>query len=175
MAFPANSSLFAANLLYQFNSPATTVFDTDVHVFKCGLHTDTGAICDPFSSSPVGYATTGDITGQTGYTGAKNLESGGSTGVPSFALVGGGTAAVVLRFGAYETTWAATTNFSSVQGAIIYDDTIAGATPAVDACLVAIRFGTVGTSGGGSFTVGWSGSAAATIGTIFTIDPNPSA
>lgn len=157
MAFPA-SSLYAATLMAGWNATATNI-DIDTNQLKIGLY-DLNTTQDPVNSSPQAYTTTGELASAGGYTrGAKNLG-----GTVTFAI----NAGIIVCSTSATTDWSSAT-FSGVKGCIIWDSI--ATSPVANPCIVAVAFGTDGSSGGGTFTIDWADGAVAN--TIFTIDPTP--
>lgn len=156
MTFPA-SSLYAANLLAAWGATATDI-DIDTHTLKVALYTDS-MVQDPTAGTALGYSATGELSG-TGYTATGANLGGTVTWAVSSGLLVCSTSAV--------TSWA-TATFSNVYGCVVYDSQ--ATSPVANAAIVAVKFGTVGSSGGGTFTIDWADSPVTN--TIFTIDPTP--
>jgi hypothetical protein len=166
MPFPTASSLYAANLLAAWGASATDIdldSTTPTNRIKVALYNDS-MNQDPLGTTPLGYSTTGELLP----TGGSNYTTGGNpVGTVTWAVNGG----LLVCSAASTVSWASA-QFSNVYGCVVYDD---GATsPVADACIVAVRFGTVGSSGGGTFTIDWADlTTPAVNNVIFTIDPQP--
>lgn len=157
MTFP-NSSLYAANLLAGWAAGATDIDLDGASRLKIALYTDS-MVQDPTGGTALGYSATGELSG-TGYTATGKVLGGTVTWAVNSGLLVCSTSAV--------TDWTGAT-FSNVYGCVIYDDS--ATSPVADACIVAVKFGSVGSSGGGTFTIDWADSPVTN--TIFTIDPTP--
>jgi hypothetical protein len=172
MTFP-NSSLYSQNIINQLLSPrvgATQAFDLNTDTFLCALYNNTMAQ-DPQSDTCLGYDANGEIT-YAGSVGGNSEPATAQTMTTIAASMNGTAPSRVICITADDVTWTSS-SFSNVYGCVIYDDTItASGVWVANSCLIAVKFGSVGSSGGGSFTVQWQDTPVA--GTIFTIDPSPS-
>lgn len=157
MTFPA-SSLYAANLLAGWGATATDI-DLDSHALKVALYTDS-MVQDPTGGTPLGYSGTGEH-GATGNYATSGAALGGTV---TWAVNGG----LLVCSTSAVTSWASAT-LSNVYGCVIWDTQ--ATSPVANAAIVAVKFGTVGSSGGGTFTIDWADSPVTN--TIFTIDPTP--
>lgn len=161
MAFPS-SSLYAANLMAGWNATASDI-DIDTHQMVAALYGGGGDTMaqDPLSNTPVGYSATGE---QTNVSGTGYVAGGANMG--AFTYTCNGT--LIVASCASDTSWALAT-LTNVIGVVVYDTD--ATSPVANACLVAVKFGSPGSSGGGTFTIDWA--ASPTTNTIFTIDPMP--
>lgn len=157
MTFPA-SSLYAANLLAGWSAGATDIDIDGASRLKIALYNDS-MVQDPTGGTALGYSATGEVSG-AGYTATGKVLGGTVTWAVNSGLLVCSTSAV--------TDWTGAT-LSNIYGCVIYDDS--ATSPIADACIVAIKFGTVGSSGGGTFTIDWADTPVTN--TIFTIDPTP--
>ncbi len=157
MTFPA-SSLYAANLLAAWGATATNI-DLDTNQLKVALYTDS-MVQDPTAGTALGYSATGELANGNGYTTAGANLGGTVTWAVSGGLLVCSTSAV--------TSWT-TATMSNVYGCVVYDSI--ATSPVANPAIVAVKFGTVGSSGGGTFTIDWADTPVTN--TIFTIDPTP--
>jgi hypothetical protein len=156
MPFP-NSSLYSANFLSALNTPSTAYPKLGTNTLKVALYNDAMSQVATGGTN-LGYTTTGEVTG-SGYTAGGESLTG-----RSWALDSEGR----LLLTASNTTWS-TVSISAVTGCVIYDSQATA--PIANPCIVAIKFGSAGSSGGGAFTIDWADSPSTN--TIFFIDPTP--
>lgn len=157
MAFPASSKLYAANIVDALIDGTSNELTLDSASMKFALYNNSMAQ-DPESATNLGYSVTGEITNDSG----SGYTAGGLAVTPTLTHTGGS-----LSFALSGDPQWSTITISSVYGAVIYDDATTGTAPVANACIAAMLFDSVGSAGGGTFTVNL------TTDLIFTWDVAP--
>jgi hypothetical protein len=158
MAVP-NSSLFSGTLISALTDTAS---ETDINAAGVTISLYTDYALDPAAATAVGYTATGELATANGYT-----RPGIALPNRTFGVVSG-----IIYYQADDAVWTSPTTLSAINGCLIYDTTPT-TTPCADPGIAFIKFGTAGSSGGGSFTVQWADGVNGQNGVIFYIDPQP--
>jgi len=142
MTFPASSKLYAANVVDALVNGTSNELTLDSASMKFALYNNS-MVQDPESATNLGYSTTGEITNDsgTGYT------AGGLAVTPTLTHTGGSVSFALST----DPVWS-TITISSVYGAVVYDDAVT-TDPVANAAIAAMLFSSVGSAGGGTFTV----------------------
>lgn len=146
MAFPS-SGLYVATFVDALDTTQLAL-DLDLETHKVALYTNSVTID---LTSATGYSATNEVSG-TGYTAGGTTLTG-----TTFVHTSGG----VCSFDATDSSWT-TATISSIRGAVVYADALAG-----DNGIVAINFGGDFQVTGGTFTIQYHANG------LFTIDYIP--